>query len=317
MTPSSAPDPDLHEVRHATSSNGGRISYVHEGRGGLPLLLVHGWPETSRIWWRTIGPLAAAGFEVIVPDLRGFGTDPVAPDGRYDATANARDLHRLVRDVLGHRACVAAGSDFGGVVVQELGARYPGFVAAQCLFNTVLPFLREEYAAAGLRAGRSELARASSDYFLRQGTDADGLMAELDTPERRRRYVAGMYGHRHWGTPGGFTPDEVAFNVEPFGDADRLRASFGLYEVAMGTLEPSESPLPPAISDVPTIALHGPDDHVIWDDFPERCEVAFSDLTGPYVVPRAGHFLQWERPELLVRTLRGFLGPGPALPDRP
>ncbi|WP_051471200.1 alpha/beta fold hydrolase [Patulibacter minatonensis] len=309
-----APDPGLHELRHATSSAGARISYVHEGRGGIPLLLVHGWPETSRIWWRTIAPLAAAGFEVIVPDLRGFGTDPVAPDGHYDATANARDLHDLVHGELGHAACFAVGSDFGGVVVQELGQRFPGFVAAQCLFNTVLPHLRAEYDAAGLRSGRSPRARASSDYFLRQGTDADGLMAELDTPERRRRYVAEMYGHRHWGTPGGFTPEEVAFVVEPFGDAARLRASFGLYEVATGTREPSEPPLPPAVSAVPTVALHGPDDHVIWQDFPERCEVAFSDLTGPYVIPRAGHFLQWERPELLARTISGFLGARFALP---
>jgi pimeloyl-ACP methyl ester carboxylesterase len=42
---------------------------------------VHGWPETRRIWWRNIAPLAAAGFEVIVPDLRGFGDSSLAPDG--------------------------------------------------------------------------------------------------------------------------------------------------------------------------------------------------------------------------------------------
>ena len=34
-------------------------------------MLLHGWPETKRIWWRNIEPLAEAGFEVIVPDLRG------------------------------------------------------------------------------------------------------------------------------------------------------------------------------------------------------------------------------------------------------
>ena len=43
---------------------------------GSPVLLVHGWPETSRIWWRNIGVLADAGFEVIAPDLRGLGWTP-------------------------------------------------------------------------------------------------------------------------------------------------------------------------------------------------------------------------------------------------
>jgi pimeloyl-ACP methyl ester carboxylesterase len=66
---------------------------------GYPLLLIHGWPETKRIWWRNIEPLAAAGFEVIVPDLRGFGDSDLAPDGHYDIASHARDLHALVHDV--------------------------------------------------------------------------------------------------------------------------------------------------------------------------------------------------------------------------
>ena len=68
-----APDPSAFEVRRATVREGVELAYVRAGEGGAPLLLVHGWPETKRIWWRNIGPLAEAGFEVIVPDLRGFG----------------------------------------------------------------------------------------------------------------------------------------------------------------------------------------------------------------------------------------------------
>ena len=87
---------------------GVELAYVREGEGGFPLLLLHGWPETKRIWWRNIEPLAAAGFEVIVPDLRGFGDSGLAPDGFYDVAAHARDMHALVRDVLGHERCAAA-----------------------------------------------------------------------------------------------------------------------------------------------------------------------------------------------------------------
>jgi pimeloyl-ACP methyl ester carboxylesterase len=52
---------------------GVHLAWWREGIGGKPLLLVHGWPETKLIWERNVLPLAAAGFEVIVPDLRGFG----------------------------------------------------------------------------------------------------------------------------------------------------------------------------------------------------------------------------------------------------
>src|SRR5436305_13821318 len=64
---------------HRAQIRGVEIAYLREGVGGFPLLLLHGWPETKRIWWRNVAPLAEAGFEVIVPDLRGFGDSGLAP----------------------------------------------------------------------------------------------------------------------------------------------------------------------------------------------------------------------------------------------
>jgi pimeloyl-ACP methyl ester carboxylesterase len=51
---------------HRASVRGVEIAYLREGVGGFPLVLLHGWPETKRIWWRNVRPLADAGFEVIV-----------------------------------------------------------------------------------------------------------------------------------------------------------------------------------------------------------------------------------------------------------
>ncbi len=95
--------------------------------------------------------------------------------------------------------------------------------------------------------------------------------------------------------------------TEPFADAERLRASFGNYESAVGARPLSEAPRFFEPNPVPTLILYGPEDHVIWRDFPERCEVVFSERVGPFVVPRAGHFLQWERAGLLNQALRYFL----------
>ncbi len=287
--------------------DGVELAYVRIGEGGYPLLLVHGWPETMRIWWRNIAPLADAGFEVIVPDLRGFGDSGLAPDGFYDLAAHARDLHGLVADVLGHERCAAAGGDLGGGVIQDLGLRFEGFVERQVLFNSVLPVLPEAYADAGIPPAPQPIQRMAGDYFLRQGRDSDALAAELDTPEKRRRYVAGFYGHRFWAAPGAFTPEEVDFMTEPFADAEKLRAGWGNYESALGSRELSEPPRFFEVSPVPTLALYGPDDHVIWREFGDMCEVAFSELVGPFVVPRAGHFLQWERADLLNNAISYFL----------
>ena len=298
---------DTFPIERAPVADALELAFIRRGEGGYPLLLLHGWPETKRIWVRNVEPLAASGFEVIVPDLRGFGESGLAPDGFYDLAAHARDLHALVRDVLGHERCAASGGDLGGGVIQDLGLRFEGFVARQVIFNSVLPLLSELYEAAGIPAAPSRELRMAADYFVRQGRDADGLAAELDTPERRRRYVAEFYGHRFWASPGSFAPEDVDFMTEPFADGERLRASWGNYESAMGTRPVSEAPRFFERNPVETLVLYGPDDHVIWREFPEMCEVVFERLVGPFVVPRAGHFLQWERAELLNATLIAFL----------
>src|SRR3712207_2588352 len=177
--------PTLPPIERAEVRPGVELAYWRarpSGGRGFPLLLVHGWPETKRIWARNVGPLAQAGFEVVVPDLRGFGESGLAPDGFYDLAAHARDLHALMRDVLGHERCAVAGGDLGGGVVQDLGLRFEGFVARQVIFNSILPLLGEAYEAAGLQTAPPREVRMAADYFLRQGRDADALAAELDTP---------------------------------------------------------------------------------------------------------------------------------------
>ena len=177
------------------------LRFDHAGQGGRPLLLLHGWPESRRIWKRNVAPLAEAGFEVIAPDLRGFGDSPLAPDDRYDVAAHAADLLALVSDELGHERVTVCAGDLGGLIAQDMSLRFEGLVERLCLFNTLPPILGE-------RPALAPATRMASDYFARQCKDADGLAAELDTPERRRRYIATFYGPRFWATPGAFTRGE-------------------------------------------------------------------------------------------------------------
>jgi pimeloyl-ACP methyl ester carboxylesterase len=57
---------------------------------------------------------------------------------------------------------------------------------------------------------------------------------------------------------------------------------------------------------VPTLALYGPDDHVLAPTFPDRCRVAFPNCIGPFVLQRCGHFVQWEAADVLNNALRWF-----------
>jgi pimeloyl-ACP methyl ester carboxylesterase len=221
-------DPLAFEVRRA-NVRGVDLAYLREGQGGQPLVLLHGWPETMRIWWRNVRALADAGFEVIVPDLRGFGESGPPADGFHDVAAQARDIEALVRGKLGHSRVVTCGGDLGGVVAQELALRFEGLVDRQILFNTIPPVgLGEVYEEAGIASRPDPSTLMASDYFFRQANYADVLAGELDTPDKRRRYVATFYGPRFWASPGTFDADAVKFMSEPFGDESAFRSSIAI-----------------------------------------------------------------------------------------
>jgi pimeloyl-ACP methyl ester carboxylesterase len=297
----SAPDPAAFRTHREEVRDGLRLAFVREGVGGHPLVLLHGYPETKRIWWRNIAPLVDAGYEVIVPDLRGHGESDVDPDDRYDIVTYSRDVEVLVRDVLGHERCGVVAGDVGAVVAYDLALRVPGLVDALVYFNTAPPFLIEEYQAAGISlSGFGDVdARPETDYQLRQGSDPDALAAELDTPERRRRYIADFYGHRLWGSRGSFTQADVDFMTEPWAEEARLRAGWAVYQLSRGTRTSEEVPRLFETMPVPSLLLYGPEDQVVPEQFVACCEVAFTDRVGPVVIPRAGHFLQWERADVL------------------
>lgn len=260
---------DFHAAR-ATLPSGVKMAFVHEGQGGSPLLLLHGYPETKRIWWRNIRQLADFGFEVIAPDLRGFGDSSLAPDGLYDPASHSQDIHALIRDVLGHDTCVVMGGDLGAVVAYDLSLRFEGLVRGIVYFNTLPPTLPELYEDAGIPEDPPVESRLTADYFVWQGQHADALAAELDTPERRRAYVASFYTHRLWAGSAAFAPEEIDFMTEPFADADHLRASWGIYEVAAGTGELADVPRLFEQNPTPTVVLYGTRDHVVPHPSPGR-----------------------------------------------
>ncbi len=301
------PARDAFTIHRAPVAGDLRLAYLREGVGGYPLVLVHGYPETKRIWWRNIRPLVEAGFEVIVPDLRGYGDSDLSDDDAYDLTLYSRDIYALVHDVLGHDRCGLLAGDVGGVVTCDMANRFPGFVDRMIFFNSVAPMVPERlewYTERGLSLMMLEHG-PTGDYRIRQGRDWKQLMEDLDTPARRRRWVRDFYEHRLLASPGSFEEDDFDFHVEPFEDLRRLAAGWAPYQLEYGR-PMSEPPLLAQPVEVPTLILYGPDDQVVPKDFAKRCEIAFPNRVGPLIVPECGHFLQWERADVLNEVAKYF-----------
>jgi pimeloyl-ACP methyl ester carboxylesterase len=106
------------------AGDGVELAVLDEGEGH-PVLLLHGFPDSSRVWRHQVAALSAAGMRAIVPDLRGFGESdkPAAVEG-YAIARSVADMVAILDTLAIDRAHVV-GHDSGAVVAWLLAALLP------------------------------------------------------------------------------------------------------------------------------------------------------------------------------------------------
>jgi pimeloyl-ACP methyl ester carboxylesterase len=115
--------------------NGVRLHYLATGKGD-PVILLHGYAETSRMWRPLMVELAKTR-TVIAPDLRGFGQSS-KPISGYDKRTMAQDIHALATS-LGFRRATIVGHDIGLMVAYAYAAQFPTEVDRIVLMDAFLP----------------------------------------------------------------------------------------------------------------------------------------------------------------------------------
>ncbi len=282
------------------------IAYEESGEeGGVPVVLLHGFPYDPRAYDDTIAPLVAAGCRAIVPYLRGYGPtrflSAETPRSGQQA-ALAHDLLDLI-DALDLKSALLAGYDWGGRAACIVAALWPervrGLVSC-CGYNlqdipgSVVPrdpaeehrlwyqyYFHGERGRAGLRANRRELCRLlwqlwSPNWQFDEAT-YERTAASFDNPDFVD-VVLQSYRHRF-----GYAAGDPAFEATE----RRLEAQ-------------------PPIA-VPTIVLHGDCDGV------HPSEGSATDarfFTGPYtrrVIPVIGHNVPQEAPAAMVDAIRELI----------
>jgi pimeloyl-ACP methyl ester carboxylesterase len=116
--------------------NGIRLHYLAAGEGADPVVLLHGFAETSHMWRPLIAELSDR-HTVIAPDLRGFGQSSAPPDG-YTKAAMAQDIHALVKSLKLDRIRLV-GHDIGLMVAYAFAAQFPQDVDRLVLMEAFLP----------------------------------------------------------------------------------------------------------------------------------------------------------------------------------
>ena len=116
--------------------NGLKMHYLVAGKGGSPIILLHGYAQNSHMWRPLMSELAKTHV-VIAPDLRGFGDTTKAETG-YDKKTMAQDVHVLARS-LGIDKAGIVGHDIGLMVAYAYAAQCPAEVDRIALLDAFIP----------------------------------------------------------------------------------------------------------------------------------------------------------------------------------
>jgi pimeloyl-ACP methyl ester carboxylesterase len=172
--------------------NGLRVHMLEAGfeaRGRPLVLLLHGFPELAYSWRNVVAPLAAAGFHVVAPDLRGYGRT-TGWDANYDGDLASFRLLNAVRDALGlvsalgyHDVALVAGHDFGASVAAWCALVRPDVFRSLALMSA--PF-----------AGPPQLPFDTADTPPRQASREVDIHQELAKLDRPRKHYQWYYSTR-------------------------------------------------------------------------------------------------------------------------
>ena len=108
-------------------ANGLDFAYLEEGDGPLVILL-HGFPDTAHSWNHQIPALAAAGYRVVAPYLRGYSPTAIPRDGFYDKATLATDIAELIRALDGGKPVHLVGQDWGATITYAVLAAFPELI---------------------------------------------------------------------------------------------------------------------------------------------------------------------------------------------
>ncbi len=313
-------------IRRYIETNSIRMHIAEMGKGPL-ILLIHGWPESWYSWRHQMVALAAAGYHVVAPDMRGYGqTD--APDAvaDYDIVHVAKDIIGML-DILEEETAALVGHDWGALVAWNTALLFPDRFTS--LVNLSVP----HYGRGKMSPTDLFKLQFGDNFFYilyfqepelaEKEFDADprGILSRLYTSPATPREEPEMTDPKMdaggWiprlGAPRELPPwlsqEDLDFYVGEFKQAG-FRGGINYYRNFHRNWE-----ITPQLTDAkikqPTLFIAGAQDMVIGGataaGLMKLMKAAVPDLRDVVLFPGIGHWVQQEAPEETNKVLLNFL----------
>ena len=294
-------------VEHAYSQpNGCRIHYVHRGEG-KPIVFMHGFPQFWFLWRHQLDDLGA-DHAVYAPDLRGFNlSDKPQEVDAYRMRNMLGDLKGLVEE-LGIAPFTLVGHDWGGIVSWAFALKYPELLERFVILDSPPPFtwnrdLRESPKQREAVNYMVELSRpspapeellAANDFGM-----LDAMLEQIGGSDAKLTDSERAAYHEAWSQPGTLTAGLNYYRAARMGDQ----------VAAGGVSEEYEAKIKAMRVEVPTLVIWGENDPALLLGLTRGLEEWIPDMRLE-VLPGAGHWVPYERPEQVNRLIREFVDAG-------
>lgn len=254
------------------TNNDMNLWFEREGHG-RPVILLHAFAVTGKMWFAQVPALTAAGYDVICVDQRGHGRSSAMP-APYSIPQMAEDIHRLIINLELEEVCVV-GLSMGGRAAMQLALDFPQDVAALVLVSAKSEPAREvrtELEALAIRAEQGEGGSAVSEWY----------------DERYQR----LYD---------YAPELMRALIEEW----RTKPGSGIAGAARAIIAMESMTTQVSEISVPTLSVAGALD-TPCHPFLAWFERAITDCRG-IIVPEAAHFVNIEQPQRFNDLLLAFL----------
>jgi pimeloyl-ACP methyl ester carboxylesterase len=256
--------------------------HVEESEKGTPVLLLHGWPDSSYVWRNQIPFLTRHGFRTIVPDMRGFGqSSRPAEVAEYALSKSVGDVTGLL-DAVGLESAHVVGHDWGAAVAWSMAMAHPDRVAKLVVLSVGHP---------GVPKSLRQDEMAWYQLFFQFEGIAEANLA-YDDWAWLRRFLRGAGDQERY--------------EQDLSRPGALTASLNWYRANLAPKIPGPSPeLPPVL--VPTLGIWSTNDHYLDG---ERMQKSGEYVKGPWryeEIEGASHWIPLEAPDLLNSLLLEWL----------